>query len=96
MAEEKKLNISVESDGTFDGTTITVNGKAVANLESFSFYADKWGDNEKYTSFNYSIARETDETGISERKSYYYDANANAIVDQDDKPLPSAENFRRI
>ena len=66
---KKKIKITIESDGTVGGTSVSVNGDKLEKLRSFDF--SFWSSDPKST-INASYSKETEtEDGFSRTESYY-------------------------
>lgn len=66
---KKKINVSIDSDGTVGGTAISVNGDKLKNLKSFDF--GFYGDDPKSSIHaSYSVVAGT-EDGFSRTENYY-------------------------
>jgi hypothetical protein len=85
---KKKINVSIESDGTVGGTSISVNGDKLKNLKSFDF--GFYGDDPKSSIHaSYSVVAGT-EDGFSRTENYYLSKGENNM---DSKILKALQTY---
>lgn len=68
--KQKNPKIVIESDGSVDGTNISINGEALNRLKSFDFGFYESNDPKASIHASYSIATESD-SGFSRTENYY-------------------------
>lgn len=67
---KKKINITIDSDGTIGGTKISVNKKVLKNLRDFSFSFWESNDPSRAVSASYSKMTENDD-GFNRSETFY-------------------------
>lgn len=77
-------SITVESDGTFNGTKVLVNGRAIGGLRDFNFELFDMGSHDRGVRMSYSVHKPAESPGdLDEYRRYYLvpaDAKATASI----------------
>jgi hypothetical protein len=68
----KSLSVAFDTDGTFAGTTLTVNGKTVTELQQFGLQCSKVGKDTIGLFCSYTQGSKTGDTGDGFKPTYTY------------------------
>lgn len=84
--KQKKIKITIESDGSVGGTTISINGKKVDGLKSFDF--GFWSDNDPKQKIRASYTKVTSgQDGFNRTENYYLSKGEHVMNEQTLKAL---------